>query len=811
MNFQLSNYSDTVYGSSASETFYLGNGSDVVYGGGGFDIVTFYSTSSTGYQVNYNPNSDLWTITNGQDVKKLYQVYEIQFGDKVFVSPKTVTLSNGLALSFAGVWTPIQATTTLLNGQLANTYHSLIKLDNSGYYGLVNTGWGYYGFDTTLKVPSNVNMSILMPDQPGKLNLNTSKYISDSVTSGGGSVVVADFNGDGVPDIFLAAHNESPLVPCPSTAYISNALGQYTKLTLTDSVTAHDAQLFYINEMPYVAVSAYTGDKDPVYQFVNGQFTETQMDTKWIFNSTTNNSLGGCAATIDSFGVNKSLELVRADVSLTDKNFNIITSDIEVFSYSSVNTVGTIPLQVIQPYLSTLPEFQNIVSMNGIGQSHVYRVWSEDLNHDGSIDVIAGESMWSAGSEAWPSALQMLINNGNGSFKDETSKLNPDISLAINEFDYSPTFIDLDRSGIDTLLFSGVIATTASRQSNFVLLNDGTGRLYVGLHDQFISMTPLVYEFLDKQFASDVTYSVPLYTSSTPIPKFIGIPQPDGSVNFVAEVELNQQLSNGLQQAQYVYVNVPLSYKPTTDFTQNITITDRNNSMLMRTWAGNDTFYDTNANAAPAHIDGGLGLNTSVYSGQLKDYHITQSLSNVVGVNSVGTSNNPKINDTLVNIERLQFADKTINLTIPAQAAAAPHADVVRLSELYVAFFNRIPDADGLSYWISQKVAGQTINQIADTFYGAGVQYSSLTGFTATMSNTAFINVIYKNVLGRADGADAGGLAYWNAKLVDGSATRGSLVSTILDAAHTYKGDATYGYVANWVFWETVTGDSGGS
>jgi hypothetical protein len=117
--------------------------------------------------------------------------------------------------------------------------------------------------------------------------------------------------------------------------------------------------------------------------------------------------------------------------------------------------------------------------------------------------------------------------------------------------------------------------------------------------------------------------------------------------------------------------------------------------------------------------------------------------------------------------------------------------------ELYVAFFNRTPDADGLSYWISARMAGQSVNQIADAFYSAGVQYASITGFSASMSNADFVNVIYRNVLGRKDGADAGGLAYWTGKLADGSATRGSLVSAILDSAHTFKGNPTYGYVAD--------------
>jgi len=192
-------------------------------------------------------------------------------------------------------------------------------------------------------------------------------------------------------------------------------------------------------------------------------------------------------------------------------------------------------------------------------------------------------------------------------------------------------------------------------------------------------------------------------------------------------------------------------------------------------------------------IDGRAGSDIAIFTGQCADYLVSIGFDKVFVLAKDGRSGF----DTLLSIEVLKFSDKSINLTIQAQAKAASAADVTRLSELYIAFFNRVPDADGLSYWIGQKAGGLSINQIAETFYNAGVQYSSLTGFSASMSNTAFIDVIYKNVLGRAEGADAGGLAYWNAKLVDGSATRGSLVSTILDSAHTFKGNKDYGYVAD--------------
>jgi hypothetical protein len=153
--------------------------------------------------------------------------------------------------------------------------------------------------------------------------------------------------------------------------------------------------------------------------------------------------------------------------------------------------------------------------------------------------------------------------------------------------------------------------------------------------------------------------------------------------------------------------------------------------------------------------------------------------------------------DTLVNIEAIKFADKTINLTVQAKAASAPPADVIRLVELYTAFFNRIPDADGMSYWIDAMKSGQSINQVAESFYNAGVNYSSLTGFSSAMTNADFINVIYKNVLGRKDGADADGLLYWQTEITLGRETSGTLVNKILDSAHTFKGNATWGWVAD--------------
>ena len=206
--------------------------------------------------------------------------------------------------------------------------------------------------------------------------------------------------------------------------------------------------------------------------------------------------------------------------------------------------------------------------------------------------------------------------------------------------------------------------------------------------------------------------------------------------------------------------------------------------------ANNDSLAGS---VASENFDGLGGIDTVVVNRAITNYLITKttngySLSDKTGVDGF---------DTLVNIEAIKFLDKTVNLTVQAKAASAPQADVTRLAELYTAFFNRVPDADGMSFWLDQIKGGMTVNQVAAAFYNAGVSYSTLTGFSASMTNADFINVIYRNVLGRKDGADAGGLLFWSNELSSGRANRGTLVTNILDSAHTFKGNATWGWVAN--------------
>ena len=93
-------------------------------------------------------------------------------------------------------------------------------------------------------------------------------------------------------------------------------------------------------------------------------------------------------------------------------------------------------------------------------------------------------------------------------------------------------------------------------------------------------------------------------------------------------------------------------------------------------------------------------------------------------------------------------------------------AQVIRL---YKAYFGRLPDTAGLDHWVGARRSGLTLAAVSDAMATSpefAAQYGAL-------SNAAFVDRIYRNVLGRSP--DPAGLEYWTAALNQGQA-RGSVM-----------------------------------
>lgn len=116
-----------------------------------------------------------------------------------------------------------------------------------------------------------------------------------------------------------------------------------------------------------------------------------------------------------------------------------------------------------------------------------------------------------------------------------------------------------------------------------------------------------------------------------------------------------------------------------------------------------------------------------------------------------------------------------------------------QVEQLYVALFNRAPDAEGLGYWTQRMAAGDSVVDIANTMYATEPARKT---YPLYLTNEEIVHAFYVNVLGREP--DAEGLAYWTAQL-NGS-TPGEVISQMINVVANYDGDDEAGLASAALF-----------
>jgi hypothetical protein len=113
------------------------------------------------------------------------------------------------------------------------------------------------------------------------------------------------------------------------------------------------------------------------------------------------------------------------------------------------------------------------------------------------------------------------------------------------------------------------------------------------------------------------------------------------------------------------------------------------------------------------------------------------------------------------------------------------------LTELYIAYFNRAPDATGLSFWGDKLAEGMTMREIAGYFFD---QPEPRALYGEDINLAKFVSSVYNNVFGRAPDAD--GFRFWlDALQNDDSITPATFIMEILEGAKAETGsieDAQY-------------------
>lgn len=186
-------------------------------------------------------------------------------------------------------------------------------------------------------------------------------------------------------------------------------------------------------------------------------------------------------------------------------------------------------------------------------------------------------------------------------------------------------------------------------------------------------------------------------------------------------------------------------------------------------------------------IDGGTGTNVAIYAGPSKNFAVVLeagtsifTIRDKVGVEGV---------DSVSNTQQVEFLDRVLDTSWFVKTASLPEAQLLELTDLYIASFDRAPDSLGLNYWGSRLSDGMPISAIAASFF---VQPEMAATYTSEESSGAFFTQVYENVLGRAP--DMPGLEYWTGELDAGHITRDTALLSVISGA---QGTNDAQYLAN--------------
>ena len=194
--------------------------------------------------------------------------------------------------------------------------------------------------------------------------------------------------------------------------------------------------------------------------------------------------------------------------------------------------------------------------------------------------------------------------------------------------------------------------------------------------------------------------------------------------------------------------------------------------------------------AGIGRIDGLDGVDTAVFAGNQTNYTMTFSPDGVAVTDRTGGGLGTILID---NVELIDFGTDlpvfggAMDLRQFGGHATLDAAAFESFVEMYIAYFNRAPDAVGLAFWGTAHANGMSLEAIAAEF---ATQPETLTTYPEGSNNLKFVSDVYGNVLGRSPDID--GLRFWAGQLDDANVTRGEFILAILNGVQDGSEDRAY-------------------
>ena len=196
---------------------------------------------------------------------------------------------------------------------------------------------------------------------------------------------------------------------------------------------------------------------------------------------------------------------------------------------------------------------------------------------------------------------------------------------------------------------------------------------------------------------------------------------------------------------------------------------------------GNDIIY---ASRGGDFLNGGAGTDTTVYSGNQTSYTLTLSPTSTFIEDRRADGNGT---DQLIDMELLNFDTGRFSLNQFGGTTALSAQNFESFIELYIAYFNRAPDAVGLNFWGTAFASGTTLKEIATFFID---QDETRATYPSSLSNADFATAVYNNVLGRIP--DQAGFDFWVGLLDSGASGRDQFILSVLGGVQDGSADRVY-------------------
>lgn len=369
--------------------------------------------------------------------------------------------------------------------------------------------------------------------------------------------------------------------------------------------------------------------------------------------------------------------------------------------------------------------FSSSVGVNlprsGVNDEAVVAIQSIDLNGDKLADLVLSVTDGGSSSGYYKVPyLQFLVNDGNGNFHDETA-LRMQQSTSPTSRLWGDWFKTVDVVDINHDGYSDIFAIGDGQTPPAIFLNDGAGKF------------TKLYEFSKGD-------NERLFAAAADVNN-------DGMTDFVIELGDNQPT---------VVLN-PLENK-------HIYKANFGGDNLLGSVSA-DTFYDGDGSDV---INGGLGVDTCVYSGSSSSCAITHNADNSTTIKI------SSLTDTLTSIERLQFSDKKIALDVTSTGNTGKALEFIGAIA-----YNLVSDKATIGEIQSYFDAGYSMTQICQIAVNVGLT-SNLAG---SKSNADLAKLVLKNVIGTTpSAADIDALtAYMDGRVA--SMSQSDFLSTIATLA----------------------------